>query len=197
MRLPILPPLCTLIISALIVFGCGMKNDIITINYSPGPNTQMVNGADAVAVRVNVADKRRIKENVGKKGDEYSILGAIIVQNDIAGTFAKALESELQKLGFKLGEGTVEVYMEIIKFYNVFKGFDEKAIAELIMNIQVKDTIGNIFFTETVIGEGIKSAGMLRTGEDAKVSLEMALKDAVSQLVTNKNFISALFKASQ
>jgi hypothetical protein len=181
----------------LVISGCGLKSDIITINYTPYPSAQIVSGADAVAVRVNVADERKIKENVGKKGDEYSFLGEIIVQNDIADTFAKAIEFELQALGFKLAEEAVEVYVEIIKFYSVFKGFNEKAIAELIMNVQVKDAFGDIVFTETITGEGIKSSGALRTGEDAKVVLETALKDAVSQLVTDKNFISALFKAAQ
>jgi uncharacterized lipoprotein YajG len=197
MRLHILPLSCTLFIAMLIFSGCGLKNDIITINYTPYPSAQMVNGADAVGVRVSGADKRKIKENVGKKGDEYSALGAIIAQNDIADTVAKALESELERRGFKLAKGAVEVYLEIIKFYNVFKGFNEKAIAELIMNVQVKDANGGIVYTDTVIGEGIKSGIMMRTGDNAKVALEAALKHAVSQLVTDKKFISALFKAAQ
>ena len=197
MRLNIFPLSCTVFIATLIIFGCGVKDEVITINYIPDPNTQMVSGADSVAVRVSVADERRIKENVGKKGDEYSFLGAIIVQNDIADTLAKALESELQTLGFKLAEGDVEVSVEIIRFYSVFRGFNEKAIAELIMNTQVNNVSGDIIFAEAVTGEGIKSSGAMRTGEDAKVALEAAMKDAVSKLLTDTNFISALFKATQ
>jgi uncharacterized lipoprotein len=110
---------------------------------------------------------------------------------------AKALESELQKLGFKLAEGDVEVSVEIIRFYSVFRGFNEKAIAELIMNTQVNNVSGNIIFAEAVTGEGIKPSGAMRTGEDAKVALEAAMKDAVSKLLTDTNFISALLKAAQ
>jgi uncharacterized lipoprotein len=190
-------PTCLIIIAALVVSGCGLKNDIITIDYTSPLNAQKINGAADVAVRVNIADQRKIKKNVGKKGSEYSVLGEIIAKNDITETLRNAIESELQSRGFRLEDGDVEVYVELIKFYNELKGFNEKAFAELIMSAQVKNANNEIVYVKSVTGEGVESTGMLREGSDAKVALEAALQDAVSKLVTDDNFISALFKAAQ
>jgi uncharacterized lipoprotein len=187
----------TLLFAMIVLTGCGVKNDYITINYTPLSGMQRVSGAEAVTVKVQAVDERRNKENVGKKGHEYDFLGEIVAQNDIADTVTKAIESELQMRGFIVGDGPVFILSQITRFYSEFKGFPEKAVAEVIMNIQVKNADGRIVFTKVVTGEGVNTGVMLRTGENAKVALDAALKDAIGQLVNDHAFIKALFKAAQ
>jgi len=187
----------TLLLGIIVLNGCGVKKDYITINYTPLSGVQGVSGAEAVTVKVQAVDERKNKESVGKKGYEYDFLGAIIAQNDITDTVAKAIQSELQLRGFIVGEDGVVILSQITRFYNEFRGFPEKAVAEVNMNIQVKNGGGHIVFTKVVTGEGVKSGVMLRTGENAKVALDAALKDAVRQLVDDEAFITALFKAAQ
>ena len=189
--------LATPFIIMLILTGCGLKQDYITISYTPLSGVQRVNGADGVSVRVQVADERKTKEHVGRKGDEYNFLARIIAQDDLAGTVAKAIQNELQNRGFTLADGAGVVFVELIKAYNEFKGFPEKAVAELIMNVQVKKPDGSIIFAKSVTGEGINSGVMLRTGSNAKVALDAALKDAVSQLVNDGAFIGALLNLTK
>ena len=98
-----------LLLGMILLSGCGVKNDYITINYAPLSGVQRVRGVEAVTVKVQGVDERRNKENVGKKGYEYDFLGAIITQNDIPDTAnaAKAIQSELQMRGFTVGDGGV------------------------------------------------------------------------------------------
>jgi uncharacterized lipoprotein YajG len=187
----------TFFLTIIVLTGCGVKKDYITINYTPFSGVQRISGAEAVTVKVLAVDERKNKEDVGKKGYEYDFLGAIIVQNDITDTVSRAIQSELQSRGFSLGEGSVVILSQITRFYNEFKGFPEKAVSEVTMNIQVKNKSGSIVFTKVVSGEGVNSDVLLRTGENAKVALDAALKDAIRQLFDDDAFFTALYKASQ
>jgi uncharacterized lipoprotein len=180
---------------ALTFAGCGLTKDHITINHIPMVGVERVRGADAVGVQVQVADARTNKENVGKKGSEYDFLGPIVPQADLAETIAKGIEAELLNRGFQVKEGAVVVFAELTKFYNDFKGFPEKAVAELIMSVQVKKPDGQIAFAKSITGQGINSGVMLRSGANAKVALDKALEDAVSKLFNDRAFIDALLKA--
>lgn len=53
--------------------------------------TQRIAGAEDVKVKVEVADKRAVKDHIGRKGYEYSFLGPIIAENDVRETVVKAM----------------------------------------------------------------------------------------------------------
>jgi len=186
---------CMVFFGIFILNGCGVKKDYIMIDYSIPSNTQALNGADKVTVKVLTIDDRKDKTNVGKKGNEYSFLGAIIPQNDITDVVTKAILSELQNRGFLIGDTGIQVISKISKFYNEFKGFPEQSVSEVIMNIQVKNEADQILFSKNFTGEGVNAVRVLRTGAGAKVALEAALKDALRQLFEDKDFIKALLQS--
>jgi hypothetical protein len=182
-----------LILVSLLISGCGVKDDIIRINYGPIIVQSKIDGAASVNLKVEAIDARIEKGNVGRKGDEFTILGHIIAQDDLIKTIEEAIVAELKNRGFRLEGGNVVVFTELIKFFNEFKA--EGAVAEVIMNVQVKSADGNIFFSKVISEEHIHEDVMLRSGSNAKKALEWALLKAVQKLITDSEFIKALFKA--
>ena len=65
------------------------------------------------------------------------------------------------------------------------------------MNAQVKNSDGNIFFSKVISKEHIYKDVMLRSGANAKKALEWALLKSVQEIVSDSNFINALFKAAK
>jgi hypothetical protein len=184
-----------LILVSLFISGCGVKDDLIMINYGPIIVQSKIDGAESVNLKVEAIDARTEKGNVGRKGDEYTILGHIIAQDDLIKTIEEAIVAELKNRGFRLDGGNVLVVTELIKFFNEFKA--EGAVAEVIMNVQVKNLDGNIFFSKVILEEHIHKDVMLRSGSNAKKALERALLKAVQKLITDSDFINALFKAAK
>lgn len=82
------------------------------------------------------------------------------------------------------------------KFYNDFKVqfFAGRAVAEVILNIRVKKADGQFSFSKSVIGAGENQGIFLFTGRNAKITLEDALQNAISKIVSDKDFIHALLK---
>lgn len=182
-----------LILVLLLISGCGVKDDIIRINYGPIIVQSKIDGAGDVNLKVEAIDARTEKGNVGRKGDEYTILGHIIAQDDLIKTIEEAIVAELKNRGFRVEGGNVLVYTELIKFFNEFKA--EGAVAEVIMNVQVKNADGNIFFSKVISEEHIHKDVVLRSGSNAKKALEWALLKAMQKLITDSDFIIALFRA--
>jgi|SRR5947207_7314733 len=197
----------TLLIVVLASAGCGLTRDRIVVSYTPMPGVQRVPGAEAIGVRVQAVDARAHKQDVGRKRwenrPEYDFGGAILAQDDLAALIGQAIQSELSSRSFRQPEGSVVVVAELIKFYNEFKGFPEKSVAEVIMNVQVQKPDGEIVFAKTVTGQGTQSlivveanfGGVLRSGSNAKVALEGALSDAMLKLLNHTDFIGALLQA--
>ena len=107
----------------------------------------------------------------------------------------EALEHEFKGRGFKVEKGSVEICVELSKFYNTFHPNGD-CKAELIMIVKVRNNTGRDVFITLVEGEGDTPDPMMRTGENAKIALEAAMKDAISQLFNNEEFISAILSAS-
>lgn len=180
--------------------GCALTTDYVTLTYHPQMNVTRIEGADAIKVNVEVLDVRKTRGRVSSKKNSYGMeMAAIIAENNVADTIAKAIEMELINRGFVLATGSVRLLVELQKFYNDFKaGFwSGTATAEVIMNIQVKNSDGNILFSKLVAGEGNLPGIHLASGENAKIALDEALKDAVSNLFNDRAFIDSLFKASR
>lgn len=179
---------------SLLSINCGLRQDIINVDYKPNHNSIKLNGASVSNVDVFVSDSRLNKQEVGKKGNEYSFLGSIVAQNDIGKTIHDAIEAELKIRGFILNKNGAKIYVDLNKFYNEFKGFNEKSIAECIISVQVKDKGENIVYSKTFIGEGVNPDVYIRSGENAKISLDAALKNTITKIFEDMMFIEALMK---
>jgi uncharacterized lipoprotein YajG len=182
------------LLAVLILSGCGLSKDYITIAYHRQENVKKIEGADRVNVEVLGVDERTNKDNVGKKGSEYKMLAPIIAQNDLAETIANAIRTELTNRGFRSNGESVVVVAELAKFYNEFKHGD--AVAEVIMNVEIKEVDGSIIFSEIITGEGTEGATW-RSGSNAKIALDGALKNAVEKLFDDTAFIEAIFQAAE
>jgi len=188
-----------LVIVAILANGCALTTDYVDIEYIPEAGVSKVDGADFVEVSVKLTDVRTTKDRVSCKKNGYGMeMAAIVSKDDVATLVANAIEGELRNRGFKITEGSVLVDIELNKFYNDFKvGFvSGRAASEVIMNVQVKGLDGNINYAKSVTG--LHTVGvMLFTGKNAKMSLEVALKDAVSKLMHDSSFIAALVKEAE
>lgn len=185
---------------AFLASGCALTKDYVVLSYDPQTNVEKIKGADAVKVRVEFSDVRTIKDKVSCKKNGYGMeMAPIIAQNDAAKTVKNAIETELKNRGFNLTEGSVLVFAELTKYYNDFKtGFwSGRAVAELVMNVQVKKPDYSIIFSKMIAGESTISNLQLASGKNAKTALDGALKDAISKLFDDPTFIDSIFKASK
>lgn len=180
--------------------GCALTKDYVSLGYVPQTNVVRVAGAESVPVTVTVKDVRAVKDKVSVKKNGYGMeMAAIIAKEDVAEILKSAIGVELNARGFRLDGGGVALVAELSKFYSDFKtGFwSGKAIAELTMNVQIRKRDGTIGFSKLVNGGGGKERIQLATGSNAKVALDAALRDAVSQLFADSEFIEALLKAGK
>ncbi len=185
---------------AFIASGCALTKDYVVLSYDAQTNVEKIKGADAVKVRVEFSDARKVKDKVSCKKNSYGMeMAPIIAQNDAAETVKNAIETELKNRGFNLTEGSVSVSAELNKYYNDFKtGFwSGRAVAELVMNVQVKKPDSSIIFSKMIAGESTISNLQLASGKNAKIALNGALKDAISKLFDDPSFIDSIFRASK
>ena len=188
-----------LVIVAILANGCALTTDYVDIEYIPEAGVSKVDGADFVEVSVKLTDVRTTKDRVSCKKNGYGMeMAAIVSKDDVATLVANAIEGELRNRGFKITEGSVLVDIELNKFYNDFKVglVSGSTTSEVIMTVRVKDLDGNINYAKCVTG--LHTIGvMLFTGKNTKISLEVALKDAVSKLMHDSSFIAALVKEAE
>lgn len=178
--------------------GCALTPDTAKLSYLPQVGVVKLQRADTVIVKVEAIDSRTVKDKVSVKKNAYGMeMAPITSEEDVISLLKRAIELELENRGFHLGAGKVLVFMELSKFYNDFKiGFwAGDAVAELVMNAQVKNSDGNVIYSKNITGEGINKDIQLSSGENAQVALDAALKDAVSKLFQDPQFIDSILKA--
>jgi uncharacterized lipoprotein YajG len=188
--------------------GCALTQDRIEIAYASTAPPVLVKGAERVGVEVRVVDSRQVSstDDLGKGESKVSAkkngfgmeMAAIVATNDIPAILRGAITSELAGRGFTIRAGSIVVLVELSKYWNDFKvgAFSGSAAAEMTMNVQVKGPDGSIVFTKLVTGQGMAREIALASGDNAKVALEAALRNAVGQVVAEGDFISALLKAN-
>jgi uncharacterized lipoprotein len=182
------------------VTGCALTKDHISINYSPQTNVIKVAGAELVAAAVQVSDLRAAKDRVGSKKNGYGMeMAAIVANEDITDTVRNAVEAELKQRGFTVGPGDLLLSIQVIRFQNDFKvGFwAGDAIAELMLETQLRKSDGAIVYSKVISGDGAKMNIQLASGSNAKVALEGALRSAMERLFGDPVFIDALLKSSK
>ena len=177
--------------------GCAVTIDHVDLRYDPQPGARKVQGAEEVKVKVEVSDFRDVKDKVSAKKNMYGMeTAAIVSTRDVTQVVSEAFEAELQNRGFRIGSGDVLVFIELQKFYNDFKigDWSRAAVAEVVMNVQVRKPNGEVLFSRSVRGKGTKQRCQLITGKNAKIALDGALRGAVLALVNDSSFINALLK---
>lgn len=186
-----------LVIAGILMGGCALTKDAVSISYDPQKDVAKIEGAEEVNVSVEVTDIRAIKDKVSAKKNGYGMeMAPIVAENDVAKVFEQAIKTELKARGFNSGDAVL-VVAELQKFYSDFKiGFwSGTAAAEATMNIQVKKKDGSTVFSKLVSAEGSNPGCMLASGENAKIALEDSLKSSVAKLFNDKTFYEAIFLA--
>ena len=136
-----------------------------------------------------------MRDEICYKKNAYGMeLGEIISNNDVIELIREFIKTELTNRGFIVNGGDIAINIELIKFFNDFKTgfFVVDASAESLMGLQVKLSNGNIIYNKIITGNYVEQNIQLATDNNAELVLEGALKDAVSKLVNDSDFIMAL-----
>ncbi len=184
----------------LFLSGCAFTTDRIDLSYSPQPGITKIPNANNVMVNVQVNDQRLEKSNkVSSKKNGYGMETAPILANEeLTATIRKALEQELQSRGFIIGnEAIVSIITDLSRFWNEFKVgfFAGDAIADLNMNVMVKNKKGAILYNRNIQVQGIEPNIQLASGDNARTALDNALRKGVMSLFEDQSFINALLSA--
>jgi len=188
---------CALLVAAF-PSGCAFTKDYVALSYAPQANVSKIQGAEAIMLKVEVADLRTVKDKVSVKKNGYGMeMAPIIATNDVAALVKNAIQTELSNRGFNCGGSIVMIEAGLTKFYSDFKTgfFSASAAAEVMMNVQIKNPDGSIALSRIVAGEGANPSLQIMSGGNAKIALEAALKDAVSKLMADQAFMDSLLKA--
>lgn len=194
------PPGLALAIALAAVQGCALTTERVNLAYTPQSYAAKVQSAETVNLTVQVSDARIIRDRVSAKKNGYGMeMAAIVADGDVAASLAQAIQTELRARGFGVNGGPILVAVELSKFWNDFKiGFwAGSADAELVMNVQVRKADGTILFSKLVTGNGNVPSLQIMNGSNAKLALDAALNDAVSDLVNDRAFLDALIQASR
>ncbi|MDO9531979.1 MAG: YajG family lipoprotein [Deltaproteobacteria bacterium] len=191
---------CSFLLFSFCLSGCALTKEYITVDYTPQKNIEPIRGAEKVNLKVNVNDGRSIRDKVCYKKNAYGMeLGEIISNSDVVKLVQDSIKTELTNRGFILNDGNIVINIELIKFFNDFKTgfFAGDASAEVLMGSQVKISNGNIIYNKIITGNYVEQNIQLATGNNAKLALEGALKDAVSKLINDSDFIMALMETKK
>ena len=191
------------LLAALFCSGCAWTSESIDVPYEPATANAPapVAQANSVQVAVQGTDSREInRDRVSSKKNGFGMEAApIAATNDIAATVGQALSDELARRGFRIGPGNVGVVIAIRRFYSDFKiGFwAGDANADFDAEVTVKDNSGRIVFTKSYAAQGAEPNIQLAIGENARAALMRAMSAGVSRIVSDPDFIAALFAAGR
>ena len=188
-----------LVFAAALGSGCALTVDTVQLQYLAQQGVARIEGADKVTVAVTLTDARTRKDRVSSKKNGYGMeMAAIVSKEDVATLVSTAIAVELRSRGFTVAESRVTVGIELTKFWNDFKtGFwSGSAVGEVVCNVQVKKPDGNINYVKSITGSYTEQHIQLASGPNAKNALDGALKDAVTKLMQDENFIKAILQAA-
>jgi uncharacterized lipoprotein YajG len=191
---------CSVSLLSFSVLGCALTKEYITVDYTPQKNIEPIRGAEKVHLKVNVNDSRNMRDKVCYKKNAYGMeLGEIISNNDVVKLISDSIKTEMSNRGFIINDSDILINIELIKFFNDFKTgfFAGDALAEVLIGSQIRLSNGNIVYNKIITGNYIEQNIQLATGNNAKLSLEGALKDAISKLVNDSEFIIALMETKK
>lgn len=181
--------------------GCALTTERIDIGYTPQVSPPNVPGASGVTVSVEVIDDRPDRSRVSSKKNGYGMeMAPILANEDVAVTVRKAIEAELGHRGFTLSAteaALVHVFGDLTRFYNDHKmGFIAgDAVADFDLSVSVKSKDGVVLYDRPIGAQGVEPMTQLATGNNARIALEKALQDGMTELFGDDAFIAALMKA--
>jgi len=179
--------------------GCAATRDYASLSYVPQTGVSQIAGAGAVAVTVEMNDLRTMqKDKVGSMPGIFgSESGPILTTDDVAGLVKSAIETELASRGFNLGGSNVLVVAELSTFYHQYNDLAATGTGNVTLSVQVKRADGNMIYAKLVAGEYVAQGLLFASGCDAQMTLDLALRDAMSKLFSDQAFIDALLKAAK
>ncbi|MFA5139706.1 MAG: YajG family lipoprotein [Elusimicrobiota bacterium] len=180
--------------------GCAMTRDYVLVYYAPQGSPMKLRGAENAKVRVDVLDRRYIKDRVSSKKNGFGVETApIIASNSIPDLFAEAIRAELRGRGFQLADGGVQVAAELNRFYGDFKSgmLTGSAVADAAMNVTVKTAGGRSILSKSYSGEGSNSGFARMNGANVKVALDECLRSVLSNLLNDAEFVDALLRGGE
>lgn len=187
------------IFASLVMMGCALTEDAVEIKYLAPANISVVPGAEHVVVSVSALDGRvSNRDRISTKKNGYGMeMAKIIASNDIISEVGQAVQTELASLGFKIGQGGMDVVLQTTNFYSDFKpGFwSAEAVAEVAFDLSAKKPGGELIYSRSYRAVGINKDVVLMMGEQAAPALAAALRDAVQLVVRDDALHQALIKA--
>jgi uncharacterized lipoprotein len=190
----------TAVLIFLLFSSCALTQEHINVVYAPQAGVTKITQAESAIVGVIVDDQRTTKSHVGHKINGYGMeMAEIIADNDVAKTVKSAVESELTDRGFTIGSDGSVVNIVLGKFENRFEigFFSGTAISEVSMLVTIKRPDRTVVYTKSIHAEGVNGGIQLATGNNAKIALEAGLKNAITQLFADNNFLSSLFSGAE
>ena len=191
-------PFFAILTIGVLASGCALSVAEIDIPYEGKANITVVEGANKKLVQLTSTDERTVyRDRVGAKKNGYGMeMASIKAKNNIAETFQKAVEFELENLGFKIGKGEKNVNVGLVRFYNDFKMgfFAGDSVADGLINLSVKNKTGKLIFTKSYEGGHMIKNIQFATGSNAKEALTGALANIVSKIAQDKDLHAALLQ---
>ena len=189
-----------LAIITLLLPSCALTTEYIELEYQPMNTATAVVGAEKSKLIVSVKDTRPSNRKVSCKKNGYGMeMAGIFSEQEVAVVLNGAITQELSARGFSTGDNldpNAFVKVEILKFYNDFKVgfFSSEAESEIILNVSVKDKVQANLYSKTIMTKGKEDTVMIMSGDNARLSLEDALRNSVAKLMQDEDFVQALLK---
>lgn len=185
------------LIVSLFISGCAFTTETVDIAYRSTSSVTQYEGANEVVVNVSMKDSRGVEGNkVSSKKNGYGMETAPILASEApTATIKRAIEDELRKRGFKLGnDSSVNVSADLSRFWNDHKVgfFAGDAVADFDMDVNIIDKNGTSVFSKSIVTQGIEKNIQLMTGSNAKLALDKALENGINLLFDDQNFVNAL-----
>lgn len=189
------------IVMAVSLSACALTVDEVDLAYKPQTQPVAIGGADNVKVKVTAQDARASnRDRISVKKNGYGMeMAAIVAKQDVPKLVADAIEQDLKARGFRIENGQVFVLVDVNKFYNDFKTgfFAGQAAGEVMLNVQVMNAAGKLFYSRSYPGEHVVNDVMLMGGNNAKTAVEGALGNALAQMMGDQYFIQAVIDAGR
>lgn len=179
--------------------ACALTVDEVDLTYQPLSSPGKIGGAQGMTVKVTGSDARTSnRDRIGVKKNGYGMeMASIVPKQAVADYVTKAVETEISARGFKLGDGSVFILIDVNKFYNDFKmGFlVGEAVGEVMLSVSVRSADGKLLYSRAYGSEGRVGEVMLFTGDNAKEAMEKAFAGTIVQIFEDPYFIQAVVDA--
>lgn len=186
---------------ALSLSACALTVDEVDLAYKPQTQPVAIGGAESVKVKVTAQDARASnRDRISVKKNGYGMeMAAIVSKQDVPRLVADAIEQDLKARGFRIESGQVFVLVDVNKFYNDFKTgfFAGQAAGEVMLNVQVMNAAGKLFYSRSYPGEHVVGDVMMMGGNNAKEAVEGALGNALAKMMGDQYFIQAVIEAGR